>query len=51
LEDLGNLFKGDPLFNYFFRELPRGAFLKIIEYRRYRQAKSSGIDMLNELQQ
>jgi hypothetical protein len=50
LEDLGSLFKGDPLFNYYFKELPRGAFLKIIEYRRNRQNKNPGGDLLSELQ-
>lgn len=36
LESLGILFKNDPTFEYIFRELPRGMFMKIYEIRRKR---------------
>ena len=31
---MGRIFKGDPTFEYVFKELPRSAFLKIVEYRK-----------------
>ena len=37
LEEVGNLFKSDPTFDYIFH-LPKSYFLKIVELRRKRVA-------------
>lgn len=44
LEELGMLFKHDPLFKFYITELPKGHFLKIVELRRKRQMnKPTGV--------
>ena len=37
MEELGTLFKGDPTFEYIFKELPKSHFLRIVELRRARK--------------
>ena len=50
LEDLGELFKGDPMFDYYFNKLPKGHFLKIVELRRKRRMANptTGLEELVE---
>lgn len=37
LENLGDLFKNDPTFDYIFNKLPKSYFMKIVEIRRKRK--------------
>jgi hypothetical protein len=36
LEELGILFKGDPVLPYLMKEVPNGIFLKVLELRKKR---------------
>ena len=48
IEELGVLFKGDPTFDFIFKELPKSLFFEIVKIRRERFEKSPPLGDLDE---